>query len=216
MNVRNNFKKGMAAALSAAMVLGLLPVMPGNMTKVKAADESSEPNVTAYAAKTQLMDSTFAPDSDGNITNVGKIKFGKNSDGGAQEWYILGSDSGVAGDNTAIFATRSIGTNQMLQESDASITLGDLGDGYDYGTYTDSNPSEVYGNHYGASKLRKYLIENLAKDTNYFSAAEQSLMQATPVTTHDIKNDTDYTTADVLYLAAGEYQAAKCKDWKRQ
>ncbi len=211
MNVRNNFKKGMAAALSAAMVLGLLPVMPGNVTKVKAADESSEPNATAYAAKTQLMDSTFAPDNDGHITNVGKIKFGKNSDGGAQEWYILGSDSGVAGDNTAIFATSSIGTNQMFQESDASITLADLGDGYDYGTYTDSNPSEVYGNHYGASKLRKYLIENLAKDTNYFSAAEQSLMQATPVTTHDIKNDTDYTTADVLYLAAGEYQAANVK-----
>ena len=205
MKAINRFKKGIAVVLSITMLLGLISMMPGNVFKVQAADENSEPGVTAYAAKAQLMDGTFAPDNTGTATNVGKIKFGKNSDGAPQEWYVLGSDSNVSADNVAIFAASSIGPDQMFQEDGSVITVADLGENYDYGTYTDSNPAEVYVNHYGASKLRKYLIGELAKNTNYFSTAEQGLMQATTVITNDSKNDKEYTTSDKLYAPDGKY-----------
>lgn len=114
MKAINRFKKGIAVVLSITMLLGLISMMPGNVFKVQAADENSEPGVTAYAAKAQLMDGTFAPDNTGTATNVGKIKFGKNSDGAPQEWYVLGSDSNVSADNVAIFAASSIGPDQMF------------------------------------------------------------------------------------------------------
>ena len=53
---------------------------------------SSTPSVTAYATKEQLMDDTFAPNSSGTAANIGKLVFGKNSSGEAQEWYILGKE----------------------------------------------------------------------------------------------------------------------------
>ena len=104
--LKHNFKKGMAFVLSLAMVAGLVPAMSGGANKVQAAPGSgTEPSVSAYATKTQLMDGTFAPNADGTAVNYGKIVFGKKSDGTtAQEWYILGKDEGVSGDNTIIFA----------------------------------------------------------------------------------------------------------------
>lgn len=62
------------------------------------------------------MDSTFATDSDGNATNIGRLVFGKNQSGDAQEWYILGQDTGVTGDNTIIFAASPIVTKQAFQD----------------------------------------------------------------------------------------------------
>ena len=43
------------------------------------------------------MDDTFKPKDDGTADNYGKLVFGKNSSGSAQEWYILGKDDGVSG-----------------------------------------------------------------------------------------------------------------------
>ena len=48
------------------------------------------------------MDGTFKPKDDGTADNYGKLVFGKNSSGSAQEWYILGKDEGVSEDNTII------------------------------------------------------------------------------------------------------------------
>ena len=100
--------------LSLAMVAGLVPAMPGGANKVQAASGTgTEPSVSAYATKTQLMDDTFAPNAEGTAANYEKIVFGKKSDGTtAQEWYILGKDNGVSGDNTIIFAASPIATRQ--------------------------------------------------------------------------------------------------------
>lgn len=69
------------------------------------------PSVSAYATKAQLMDDTFAPNADGTANNIGKLMFGKKPDGiMPQQWYILGKDSGVTGDNTIIFAASPITT----------------------------------------------------------------------------------------------------------
>ena len=115
--LRHNFKKGMAFVLSFAMVAGLVPAMSGGANKVQAASGSgTEPSVSAYATKTQLMDGTFAPNTDGTAANYGKIVFGKNSSGASQEWYILGKDNGVSGDNTIIFAASPIATGQVFED----------------------------------------------------------------------------------------------------
>ena len=61
---------------------------------------------TAYATKEELENWSYD-------TTVGKIVFGKDSSGNPLEWYILGKDSGVSGDNTIIFAASPIATNEF-------------------------------------------------------------------------------------------------------
>ena len=111
-SIKKKFKKGTAMLLAGTMMAGLVTVMPQSAIRVKAA--GTAPGVSAYATKEQLMDGTFAPDSSGNATNIGKLVFGKNQSGTAQEWYILGKDTGVTGDNTIIFAANLIATGEMF------------------------------------------------------------------------------------------------------
>lgn len=202
MKKHNILKKGMAMALSLAMVIGLDPSFAWNLTTVHAAEASSEPGVSAYAAKEQLMDNTFAPDADGNATNIGKIKLGKNSDGNVQEWYVLGKDTGVDGENTAIFAASPIAAGVKFDESEVNKTYE-----HTFGAYADSStPTEVYPNHYGASGLRAKLNEMVAVNNNtYFIPAEKSLIQPTTVSTETTVNGASYTTTDILYALQGDY-----------
>ena len=199
--LKHNFKKGMAFVLSLAMVAGLVPAMSGGANKVQAASGSgTEPSVSAYATKTQLMDGTFAPNAEGFAENYGKIVFGKKSDGTtAQEWYILGKDNGVSGDNTIIFAASPIATGQKFNSSYDNKSFASS-----FGVYA-NNPSEVGPNHYGASDLR-VALQRMATNTNYFTTAEQGLMNATTVKTEDTKNsNVTYTTTDKLYALQGDY-----------
>ena len=202
--LKHNFKKGMAFVLSLAMVAGLVPAMSGGANTVKAATGTgTEPSVSAYATKTQLMDGTFAPNGEGTAANYGKLVFGKNSKGNPQEWYILGADSGVSGgkDNTIIFAASPIATGQKFNSNTNSKI-------YNYEANTGYGDNlgniEVYPNHYGASKLRDTL-QGMATNTSYFTSAEQGLMNATTVTTKDTKNSSvTYTTTDKLYALQGD------------
>ena len=191
----------LSIVLSLCMVMALMPQM------VFAEGETSgTPSVSAYATKDQLKDDTFAPDSSGNATNIGKLVFGKNSSGNAQEWYILGNDTGVTGDNTVIFAASPIATNQKFEDDKDNNKTFDSS----YGVYG-SNPTEIYPNHYGASDLR-VALQNMAINTDYFTTAEQGLINATTVTTNDTKNSTTYTTTDKLYaLAADGYGSTTIK-----
>ena len=161
-------------------------------------DEIEKINTT-YVTKEQLMNS-FKPYSNGTAVNYGKLVFGKKSDGTtAQEWYILGKDTGVSGDNTIIFATSPIATGQKFNSSYDNKSFASS-----FGVYA-SNPSEVYANHYGASELRDTL-QGMATNTSYFTSAEQGLMNATTVTTKDTKNSSvTYTTTDKLYALQGDY-----------
>ena len=199
--LKHNFKKGMAFVLSLAMVAGLVPAMSGGANKVQAASGSgTKPSVSAYATKTQLMDGTFAPNADGTAVNYGKIVFGKKSDGiTAQEWYILGNDSGVSGDNTIIFAASPIAREKKFNSSKNNKNDRNLWSDCNYGG---ASVSEIYANHYGASDLRAAL-KTMATNTNYFTTAEQDLMNATTVTTKDAKNENTYTTTDKLYALQG-------------
>ena len=198
--LKHNFKKGMAFVITFAMIAGLVPAMSGGANTVQAATgEGTQPSVTAFATKDQLKDDTFKPKDDGNASTIGKLVFGKKSDGKtAQEWYILGQDNGVSGDNTIIFAASPIATNQIFENDSSNNKTFDTS----FGVYA-SNPTDVYPNHYGASELR-VALKNMAKNTSYFTTAEQNLMNATTVTTKDTKNSVTYTTTDKLYALAAD------------
>lgn len=192
------FKKGMAFVLSLAMVAGLVLAMSGGANTVQAATGSgTEPSVTAYATKDQLM-TAFNPDSNGDATTIGKLVFGKNSSSVAQKWHILGKDEGVSGDNTIIFAASPIATKQAFEDDDSNKKTF----ASSFGVY-ETNPSDVYPNHYGASDLR-VALKNMATNTSYFTTAEQGLMNPTTVRTNDILNSTTYTTTDKLYALTAD------------
>ena len=198
-------KKIFSIVLAMCMVLSFVP-----QASFAAGETGSEPSVSAYATKEQLTGTTFAPDSSGNATNIGKLVFGKNSSGSPQEWYILGRDSGVTGDNTIIFAASPIVTGQAF-EGNATLIHADGSTnekpaGGDY-TYKIDNvtavPGDVYLNHYGASPLHSKL-QAIITDSSYFTQAEQGMMNATTVTTRDTRNNLDYTTTGKLYALAAD------------
>ena len=199
-SIKKKFKKGTAMLLACTMMTGLVTVTPQSAIRVKAA--GTAPGVSAYATKEQLMDGTFAPDGNGNPANIGKLVFGKNSSGTAQQWYILGKDTGVTGDNTIIFAASPIATGQKFENDwQNNKTDSSLWSDCDYNGVS---ITEVYPNHYGASDLR-VALKTMATDTSYFTSAEQGLMNPTTVTTKDglnkgsDNNNVTYTTTDKLY-----------------
>lgn len=201
--LKHNFKKGMAFVLSLAMVAGLVPAMSGGANTVQAATGSgTQPSVTAYATKDQLM-TAFTPDANGTATTKGKLVFGKKSDGTtAQEWYILGKNTGVSGDNTIIVAASPIARGQKFNSDISNKNDENL---WSDCVYSEATITEVYANHYGASELRDTL-QGMATNTSYFTSAEQGLMNATTVTTKDTKNSSvTYTTTDKLYALQGDY-----------
>ena len=204
MKLKHNFKKGMALVLSLVMAAGLVPAMSGGADTVQAATGTgTAPSVTAFATKDQLM-KAFNPDSNGNATTIGRLVFGKNSSGNAQEWYILGKDTSVSGDNTIIFAASPIATGQKFEDDwQNNKTEQNL---WSDCNYNGTSITEVFPNHYGASDLRvalKGMVDG--SNTSYFTTAEQGLMNATTVTTNDTKNGVTYTTTDKLYALQGDY-----------
>ena len=196
-------KRILSIMLAICMALLLVP-----QAAFAEENTSAAPSVSAYATKAQLMDNTFAPDSNGTVTNIGKLVFGKNSSGTSQEWYVLGGDRGVSGDNTIIFAASPIVTGQKFGGDYTNLKV-DKEENIRTDTtlwndcsYTGTPPSIVYLNHYGASDLRNKLQ---AIVTEYFTQTEQGMMNATTVTTDDAKNNTVYTTTDKLYALRGTY-----------
>ena len=202
MKLKHNFKKGTAVALTAALLAGLVPALPGAAVSVKAAGGTTKsPSVSTYATKDQLMDDTFKPDREGSAWHYGRLLFGKNSRGSAQQWYILGKDSGVSGDNTILFATSPIAKDKKFNSSENNKTDSNLWSECDY--YGGTSVKEVFANHYGASDLRAAL-KTMAENTSYFTTAEQGLMNPTTVTTWDNRNFCEYRTTDKLYALAAD------------
>ena len=188
---RKLLKRGIAYLLTIAMVAGLVTYAPYPMTTVHAA----EPSTTAYATKEQLKNWDYE-------NTTGKIVFGKNSSGSPQEWYILGSDSGVSGDNTAIFAASPMATQKAFEDDyNNNKTYDTL-----FGAYASNTPSEVYPNHYGASDLRATLNGMMAGDnTAYFTSTEKALMNVTKIKTYDAMNSCYYKITDKIYALHGDF-----------
>ena len=182
--------------LSVLLMATLIPV------SVYAEGGTLEPDVTVFATKDQMMDGTFAPKSDGTADIKARIQFGKDDIGRDYQWFILKADQGVEGDNTIIFSMDFLADERIFNSSSEAKIIYDYtkDDITVYSVIDSDNDGKVIvsGNHYGASDLRKDLIA-MASNENMFSPAEQKLMNATPIKTHDINNDVMYTTSDKLY-----------------
>ena len=202
MKLTKKFKKGMAIVLSTVLTAGLIQIIPQTMTDVKAADSSILPTVTAYATKDALMDDTFAPGS----SKKGKLTFGKNSAGNTQEWYVFGkcSVTGTSDDNTVIFATKPITKSRFADASYSGTSYYDYSGGEEYRIDQKYIKNYVYCNYYSTSTVRKEL-KLIEKNTNYFSTAEQALMNEPEVSTYDNGSGCDFWQKDKLYLASGWY-----------
>ena len=179
-----------------------LEITEDNVSYAVNAEKEIEKINTTYVTKEQLMNS-FKPYSNGTAVNYGKLVFGKKSDGTtAQEWYILGKDTGVSGDNTIIVAASPIARGQKFNSDRSNKNDENL---WSDCVYSEATITEVYANHYGASELRDTL-QGMATNTSYFTSAEQGLMNATTVKTKDTKNSSvTYTTTDKLYALQGDY-----------
>lgn len=151
---------------------------------VQAAEAISEPSVTDYATREQLMDEKiFQPNGYGKANNIGKLVFGKNSDGKAQEWYILGQDY-FLGSNTLIFAASPIKTGVQFHSTSANY------------------PNGIHANYYFDSNLDK-LLANMAGDTQFFSTKEQELLRETKIEAES------GTPKRKLYALSGSYTTNK-------
>ena len=196
MQRRHHSVKGrIVGLLSGVLTFGMAAgLYPGGGTEavlnVQAAEAISEPSVTDYATKKQLMDDTFKPDYGTGIgANIGKLIFGKNSDGTAQKWYILGQD-GVVSNNTLIFADRPIAEKvQFYSSTDNRTVMG--------GT--------IYPNNYQYSDLGNKLEE---LERNYFSSQELTLMKDTNIKFETSKNPNrkDSVLRRLYVLEADAYQ----------
>ena len=149
-----SFKRVAALVLAAVMTLGAVPV-PGLVHEAHADTEDLPLSTMAYADVDALM--RMSAGSTGDVQKSGRIKLGKDSTGAVMEWIVMGMDIQVDGDNIAVFAGKNLmaAGSQKFQDSTALIQWSD-----DYGTYTyGDTPEMVWSNHYGASTLRKALIE---------------------------------------------------------
>jgi hypothetical protein len=107
---KTKFKKGTALLLSLALSVGPFQTLPHTVIDVQA----KEPSSRAFVTKDALMTNFEA---NGTNTTIGKITFGKNSDGYPVEWYVLGKDSGIEGENIAIFAAEPLMKEQAFEDN---------------------------------------------------------------------------------------------------
>jgi len=128
-----------------------------------------------------MMDGPFKTGSNGVGQNIGKLIFGKNSKGEAQEWYIIGRDS-VISDNILIFAASPIATEVQF-----------------YSSLEDHN-SWSHANDYFSSDLDSVLY-SMAGGTQFFSTKERELLKET-----DVQMENRAHGPRKLYALRGSYQ----------
>lgn len=195
--------KKTALLLSAALLAGMVAGNGSDLGKVYAA--GGAPSVTSFATKEELK-TKFDCDGENNDT-VGRLRFGKNAYSEPQIWYIAGTDSGVTGDNIVLFAAEPISGKSDPEDGttlDGSKFTINSDEQRAYDTEwncqypNNSTPSQVNQNYYGGSDLRAKLQE-MAESEDYFTKAEQGLMNETTITTWDTLNEKTYTTTDKLY-----------------
>lgn len=172
----------LSGVLTFGMAAGIIPWGTETVLNVQAAEAINEPSVTDYATKDKMMDGPFKTGSNGVGQNIGKLIFGKNSKGEAQEWYIIGRDSGIS-DNILIFAASPIATEVQFYSS------------------LEDHHSWSHANDYIYSDLDS-LLYSMAGGTQFFSTKERELLKETDV---QMENGNHFSRK--LYALRGSYQS---------
>ena len=167
MKAINSFKKGMAMALSAALMLGLVPVMPGSALKVQAAGDNSGADTTMseVALGTGIIANPTAP-TDADSEWKGSYVYFGTYDGNPVKYRVLDSETSVFGGTT------------MLLDCDSVLWAG-------------SDPSSAFdadSNVWADSDIRTYLNGTFL--ANNFSTLEQNAIASSTKSAAD-SNDGD-------------------------
>ena len=191
-------KRSSAILLSLTMALSLFPGMKGTVPTVLAAGNKT-PKSAYWTNVSGLKNFSLDETRD----TEGRIIFGQNGSGAAQQWKIAGTDSGIDGDDIILFAASRLGYSKFEDDNNTNKP-------YDANwncTYLDGiTVSEVFPNHYGASDLRTALNSYMSGNS-YFSASEKTKMNLTTIYTDDKNNNTTYSVTDTLYAPYGDYNA---------
>ncbi len=183
-NIKN--KKGFEIALGLVVTIAVCSVMASSFIN-KAAGGNE------YVTKDKLME----PISDSQGKQVQKIFFGKNEDGSRQEWYLVGKDEKVSGDNVVIVAANPIKATQVF-EDEGKRNKTDENLWADCTYESGVQVTQVHPNHYGTSALRTQLKDMLDGNT-YFTNAQKEMMNASTISVYDTRNRAEYTITDKLY-----------------
>lgn len=214
MKKRGKFiKKAISGIMVTIMLASIIQCLPEMTMKVHAA--TNGPTTASYATKSQLMTAYDTDPSTPNKIDMKLLYSGRDqdtdSDGNADlkswtPWMIVGTDSGVQGDNIVLFnylGTVSISEGNVVRtylgeyrkNSDGSNIAYDSSWGCTYAV----NPTEVAANHYGSSDIRNEL-NNIPEKSQWFNDKDDSLVNATTIKNDDILNSCTYTTSDYCYL----------------
>lgn len=183
--IKMKFKKGITKLLALTMIAS----MSQNLAGIEQVAASNGAKSYSFVEKADLIG-----------LQEGKIIFGKNEDGKAQEWYLVGTDNKVSGENVVIVAAKPIKASQVF-ENEGKRNKKDSALWKDCSYENSSSITEVHPNHYGASDLRAEL-KKIENDEKYFSSAQAALLNTTKVTTEDTRNRVSYVTEDKLYVLA--------------
>ena len=167
------FRKRMGWLLALTVTASAVMAVSQKPTDVMAEDVNSstanEIDQSLFATKGELQ-SVFSVDNrQGEI--VGKIVFGTDveDNNSGQIWYIVGSETNRAGDNINLFAVDNIGGDVVWGRGEDVVD-------WDTNDYSDYNYSVTY-----AGSTLNDAMDAIAMDEDYFTLAEQSLMNDTLV-----------------------------------
>ena len=144
-------KRGLASLLAAVLAVGLLPMMPGNMATVKAADGDK----TIAGLGTGMIADPTVPSADTDAWKGSYVYFGTYG-GNSVKYRVLDSNTTVFGGKTMLLDCDSILETHAFDE-----------DGHANTGYTNANE-------WAGSDIRTYLNGTFLTNTNNFSAVEQS------------------------------------------
>jgi len=103
MNIRNNFKKGMAAVMSAAIVLGMMPGVAGNVTQAQAAGVDK----TIAGLGTGVISNPTVPTASSDAWQGSYVYFGTYN-GNPVKYRVLDNNTSVFGGTTMLLDCDSI------------------------------------------------------------------------------------------------------------
>ena len=144
-------KRGLASLLAVVLVVGMLPMMPGNMATVKAADGDK----TIAGLGTGMIADPTVPSADTDAWKGSYVYFGTYG-GNSVKYRVLDSNTTVFGGKTMLLDCDSILETHAFDE-----------DGHANTGYTNANE-------WAGSDIRTYLNGTFLTNTNNFSAVEQS------------------------------------------
>ena len=156
-------KRGLASLLAVVLAVGLLPMMPGNMATVKAADGDK-----TVSLGTDVIKNPTAPTASTDTWKGSYVYFGTYG-GNPVKYRVLDK-------NTTVF-----GGTTMLLDCDSILWAGTNGDNQSSAFDGDSNT-------WADSDIRTYLNGTFLTNTNNFSATEQSAIASS---TKSVADGTD-------------------------